>query len=65
MLKDHAPPSSFQQGPHAGGNGVNVGGPNALYFPSITARIARSDLPSACMAITSRVMFRQMSQVAP
>jgi hypothetical protein len=35
------------------------------YFSSIAVRIAWSDCPAACMAITSRVMFRQMSQRAP
>jgi hypothetical protein len=51
--------------PHAGGSGVGVLGPNVLYCWSIAARMARSGLPSACMVITSRVMLRQMSQVAP
>lgn len=50
---------------YPGGSGVGVLGPNLLYCWSITARTAWSGLPSACMAITSRVMFRQMSQVAP
>lgn len=39
-------------------------GPNLPYFWSIAARIWRGDFFSAFIAITSRVMFRQMSQVA-
>src|SRR2546428_11234366 len=58
LLPVAAAPSS----PHAGGSGVGVLGPNVLYFWSIAARIAWSGLPSACMAITARVMLRQMSQ---
>lgn len=33
------------------------------YFRSIEARICRGVIPRACMAITSRVTPRQMSQV--
>jgi hypothetical protein len=42
-----------------------VGSPIGPYVSSIALRIACSDCPSACMVITSRVMFRQMSQRAP
>ncbi len=46
------------------GRGVGVAGPNFRYVASIAARIAASDLPSAFMRITSRVMSRQSCQVA-
>lgn len=39
-------------------------GPNFPYFWSIAARISRMGFFSAFIAITSRVMLRQMSQVA-
>jgi hypothetical protein len=42
-----------------------VGRPIGPYFSSIAVRIAFSGLPSACIAITSRVMSRQMSHLAP
>jgi hypothetical protein len=48
-----------------GGCGVGVGSPLGPYVSSIAVRIAFRGLPSACIAITSRVMFRQMSQRAP
>jgi hypothetical protein len=40
-------------------------GPYWPYRWSIAARITESDLPSAFIAITSRVMLRQMSHLAP
>jgi hypothetical protein len=42
-----------------------VGSPLGPYVSSIAERIACNDFPSTCIAITSRVMFRQMSQRAP
>jgi len=39
-------------------------GPYLPYFPSMYERISLSDLPSALRSITSRVMLRQMFQVA-
>jgi hypothetical protein len=50
---------------HFGGSGVGVPGPNRPYFWSTVARISRTAFPSACIAITSRVMFRQRSHFAP
>jgi hypothetical protein len=35
------------------------------YFSSMAERIALSGFPSLCIAITSRVMFRQTSHLAP
>ena len=46
------------------GRGVGVAGPKRRYFSSIAARMAASDLPSAFMRITSRVMSRHTVQVA-
>ncbi len=39
-------------------------GANSPYFWSIAVRISRKGFFSPVIAITSRVMFRQMSQVA-
>jgi hypothetical protein len=50
---------------HFGGSGVGVPGPNWPYFWSTVARISRTAFPSACSAITSRVMFRQRSHFPP
>ena len=50
---------------HAGGSGVSIRGPKALYFHSIAARMARRDWPSACIVITSRVMRRPRDHVTP
>jgi hypothetical protein len=50
---------------YPGGCGVGVGSPIGPYFSSIAVRIAFRGLPSACIAITSRVMSWQMSQRAP
>jgi hypothetical protein len=50
---------------YAGGSGVGVLGPYMPYFWSIPARIVRSGFPSIFIAITSRVMLRQMSQPEP
>jgi hypothetical protein len=58
-------PDAMPLSPHPGSRGVGGLGPKMLYFWSMVVRIARSDLPSACLAITSRVMLRQMSHVAP
>jgi hypothetical protein len=49
---------------YAGGNGVGVLGPYLPYFPSMYERICARDFPSALKRITSRVMSRQMFQVA-
>ncbi len=43
---------------------MRVGGPLPAYFASIAARTARSGLPASRIAITSRVMPRQIAQVA-
>ncbi len=51
--------------PYAGGRGVGVLRPYFPYVSSITVRIARSGFPSACIAITSRVMLRQRSHMPP
>jgi hypothetical protein len=39
--------------------------PDFAYLPSICRRISAGDFPSVFRRITSRVMFRQMSQPAP
>ncbi len=45
--------------------GVAVPRPDFAYLPSICRRISAGDFPSVFRRITSRVMFRQMSQPAP
>jgi hypothetical protein len=42
-----------------------VGSPIGPYFSSMAERIALSGFPSLSIAITSRVMLRQMSHFAP
>lgn len=46
------------------GSGVGVGGPKRPYFVSISRRILASGVPDLCIFITSRVMSRQIVQVA-
>ena len=57
-------PARWEDPFYAGGNGVGVLGPYLPYFPSMYSRISLSDLPSVWRRITSRVMSRQMFQVA-
>jgi hypothetical protein len=63
-LRSPAPPPD-SRAYYPGGSGVGVGSPVVPYVSSIAVRIAWSDFPSACIAITSRVMLRQMSHLAP
>lgn len=63
LLDSNSAMSDFS--PYAGGRGVGVLRPYFPYFSSITVRIARSGFPSACIAITSRVMLRQRSHMPP